>query len=227
MYRNILFDLDNTLLDFNRAEEVAISAVLVSFGREPTEELIRLYSRINLSQWKLLELGELTLAETKENRFRLFFDEIGITASPKEATAEFERTLHEGFYLIDGAKELLSELYGRYRLYIASNGTASVQRSRIDGAGISGFFDGVFISQELGAKKPDRDFFEKSFCSIPDFVREETVIVGDSLTSDILGGRNAGIDTVWYNPGKHSGNGDIKPTYEISRLEDIKAILDK
>ena len=83
MYRNILFDLDNTLLDFNRAEKVAISAVLENFGREPTEELIKLYSRINLSQWKLLELGELTLAETKENRFRLFFEEIGITASPK------------------------------------------------------------------------------------------------------------------------------------------------
>lgn len=227
MYRNILFDLDNTLLDFNRAEKVAISAVLENFGREPTEELIKLYSRINLSQWKLLELGELTLAETKENRFRLFFEEIGITASPKEATAEFERLLHGGYYMIDGARELLGELYGKYRLYIASNGTASVQRSRIDGADIGIFFDGVFISQELGAKKPDAEFFEKAFRAIPDFYKEETVMVGDSLTSDILGGRNAGVDTVWYNPDKQSLNGNIKPTYEIARLEDIKAILDK
>ena len=162
MYRNILFDLDNTLLDFNRAEKVAISAVLENFGREPTEELIKLYSRINLSQWKLLELGELTLAETKENRFRLFFEEIGITASPKEATAEFERLLHGGHYMIDGARELLGELYGKYRLYIASNGTASVQRSRIDGADIGIFFDGVYFSG-IGSQKTGRGIFREGF----------------------------------------------------------------
>ncbi len=129
--------------------------------------------------------------------------------------------------MIDGARELLGELYGKYRLYIASNGTASVQRSRIDGADIGIFFAGVFISQELGAKKTDAEFFEKAFRAIPDFYKEETVMVGDSLTSDILGGRNAGVDTVWYNPDKQSLNGNIKPTYEITRLEDIKAILDK
>lgn len=227
MYRNILFDLDNTLLDFNRAEREALSSVISGLGVKPTQELVSLYSRINLSQWKRLELGELTLAETKVNRFRLFFEAIGVDASPKAATAEFEAQLHNGFYMVSGARELLRDLYGKYRLYIASNGTASVQRSRIEGADISGFFDGVFISQELGAKKPDADFFEKCFQGIAGFVREETLIVGDSLTSDILGGHNAGIASVWYNPQKHCNTENIMPTYEIERLDDLKAVLDK
>lgn len=227
MYRNILFDLDNTLLDFNRSESEALSSVLSGLGVKPIQELIKLYSRINLSQWKRLELGELTLAETKVNRFRLFFKALGVDASPEDATAEFENLLHGGFYMISGARELLSDLYGNYRMYIASNGTASVQRSRIAGADISEFFDGVFISQELGTKKPDADFFEKCFQNIPGFVREETLIVGDSLTSDIRGGNNAGIASVWYNPEKHANTENIMPTYEIARLDDLKAVLDR
>ncbi|MCM1308246.1 MAG: YjjG family noncanonical pyrimidine nucleotidase [Butyrivibrio sp.] len=227
MYRNILFDLDNTLLDFNKAEEDALSLVLLGLGVEPARELIGLYSRINLSQWKRLELGELTLEETKVNRFRLFFEELGLDASPQRATAEFEELLHGGFYTVCGARELLRDLYGSFRMYIASNGTASVQRSRIKGADIADFFDGVFISQELGAKKPDAEFFEKCFRAIPDFAGEETLIVGDSLTSDIRGGINSGIDTVWYNPMGRDKEENVMPVYEISRLEDLKAVLNK
>lgn len=225
MYRNILLDLDDTILDFHRAEGEAFRSVMLELGVEPTRELVRLYSRINMSQWKLLELGKLTLAETKVNRYRLLFAECGIEASPQEATARYEELLSTAYYTVDGAVELLQSLYGRYRLYIATNGTPKVQRSRIAGAGISKYFDGVFISAELGASKPDRDFFEACFRNIPDFQREETVIVGDSLTSDIRGGKNAGIDTVWYNPRGLENDGGVTPTREARGMEEIEKIF--
>ena len=225
MYRNILLDLDDTILDFHRAEGEAFRSVMLELGVEPTQELVKLYSRINMSQWKLLELGKLTLAETKVNRYRLLFAECGIEASPHEATARYEKLLSTAYYTVEGAVELLQSLYGRYRLYIATNGTPGVQRSRIAGAGISKYFDGVFISAELGASKPDRGFFEACFRNIPDFQREETVIVGDSLTSDIRGGKNAGIDTVWYNPRGLENDGDVTPTREARGMDEIEKIF--
>lgn len=112
----------------------------------------------------------------------------------------YETFLGEGHYYIDGAEDLLKALYGRYRLYLASNGTMSVQQSRLASAGIAGLFDGIFLSEVIGADKPSKAFFAACFSQIPDFRKEETVIVGDSLTSDIQGGKNAGIGTVWYQP---------------------------
>lgn len=225
MYRNILWDLDNTILDFDKAERAAFDTVIAELGVGPTQEIAELYSRINLSQWKLLELGRHTLAEIKRNRYRLLFEAIGIDASPEDATARFEELLGGRYDLVDGAKALLQELYGKYRLYIASNGTLAVQKKRIAGADIARYFDGVFISQELGANKPDTAFFDGCFERIPDFSGAETVIVGDSLTSDILGGNRSGIDTVWFNPKRQDNAGEARPTYEIHTLEEIKSIL--
>lgn len=225
MYRNVLLDLDDTILDFHKAERIAFCRVISGLGVEPTQEITELYSRINLSQWKLLELGKQTLEETKVNRYRILFEGLGIDASPEAATSEYERLLGIGHYFVDGAEQLLRDLHGKYRLYIASNGTPGVQHSRIDSAGIMKYLDGLFISAELGANKPSMEFFDKCFAQIPDFRREETVIVGDSLTSDIRGGRNAGIDTIWYNPGYAVNTEDVTPTYEVSRLEEIKDIL--
>ena len=225
MIRNVLFDLDDTLFDFHKAEKIALTKTLVHFGIDPTEETLALYSTINAAHWKRLELGEISLEEVKVGRYRELFKTIGVECDPVKATAYYESMLAIGHYFMPGAPELLEELYGKYRLYIVSNGTAKVQEGRIGSSGIKKYMDGIFISQILGANKPDKQFFYICFSEIPDFSLSETVIIGDSLSSDIKGGINAGIITVWFNPKGIENDNDIKPDYTIKELSEVPGLL--
>lgn len=225
MIRNVLFDLDDTLFDFHKAEKIALTKTLVHFGIDPTEETLALYSTINAAHWKRLELGEISREEVKVGRYRELFKTIGVECDPVKATAYYESMLAIGHYFMPGAPELLGELYRKYRLYIVSNGTAKVQESRIGSSGIAKYMDGIFISQILGANKPDKQFFDICFAEIPDFSLSETVIIGDSLSSDIKGGINAGITTVWFNPKGIENDNDIKPDYTIKELSEVPGLL--
>lgn len=225
MIRNVLFDLDDTLFDFHKAEKIALTKTLVHFGIDPTEETLALYSTINAAHWKRLELGEISREEVKVGRYRELFKTIGVECDPVKATAYYESMLAIGHYFMPGAPELLEELYGKYRLYIVSNGTAKVQEGRIGSSGIAKYMDGIFISQILGANKPDKQFFDICFSEIPDFSLSETVIIGDSLSSDIKGGINAGITTVWFNPKGIENDNDIKPDYTIKELSEVPGLL--
>ena len=225
MIRNVLFDLDDTLFDFHKAEKIALTKTLVHFGIDPTEETLALYSTINAAHWKRLELGEISREEVKVGRYRELFKTIGVECDPVKATAYYESMLAIGHYFMPGAPELLEELYRKYRLYIVSNGTAKVQEGRIGSSGIAKYMDGIFISQILGANKPDKQFFDICFAEIPDFSLSETVIIGDSLSSDIKGGKNAGITTVWFNPKGIENDNDIKPDYTIKELSEVPGLL--
>lgn len=225
MIRNVLFDLDDTLFDFHKAEKIALTKTLVHFGIDPTEETLALYSTINAAHWKRLELGEISREEVKVGRYRELFKTIGVECDPVKATAYYESMLAIGHYFMPGAPELLEELYRKYRLYIVSNGTAKVQEGRIGSSGIAKYMDGIFISQILGANKPDKQFFDICFAEIPDFSLSETVIIGDSLSSDIKGGINAGIITVWFNPKGIENDNDIKPDYTIKELSEVPGLL--
>lgn len=225
MIRNVLFDLDDTLFDFHKAEKIALTKTLVHFGIDPTEETLALYGTINAAHWKRLELGEISREEVKVGRYRELFETIGVECDPVKATAYYESMLAIGHYFMPGAPELLEELYRKYRLYIVSNGTAKVQEGRIGSSGIAKYMDGIFISQILGANKPDKQFFDICFAEIPDFSLSETVIIGDSLSSDIKGGINAGITTVWFNPKGIENNNDIKPDYTIKELSEVPGLL--
>lgn len=225
MIRNVLFDLDDTLFDFHKAEKIALTKTLVHFGIDPTEETLALYSTINAAHWKRLELGEISREEVKVGRYRELFKTIGVECDPVKATAYYESMLAIGHYFMPGAPELLEELYRKYRLYIVSNGTAKVQEGRIGSSGITKYMDGIFISQILGANKPDKQFFDICFAEIPDFLLSETVIIGDSLSSDIKGGINAGITTVWFNPKGIENDNDIKPDYTIKELSEVPGLL--
>ena len=225
MIRNVLFDLDDTLFDFHKAEKIALTKTLVHFGIDPTEETLALYSTINAAHWKRLELGEISREEVKVGRYRELFETIGIECDPVKATAYYESMLAIGHYFMPGAPELLEELYRKYRLYIVSNGTAKVQEGRIGSSGIAKYMGGIFISQILGANKPDKQFFDICFAEIPDFSLSETVIIGDSLSSDIKGGINAGITTVWFNPKGIENDSDIKPDYIIKELSEVPGLL--
>ena len=225
MIRNVLFDLDDTLFDFHKAEKIALTKTLVHFGIDPTEETLALYSTINAAHWKRLELGEISREEVKVGRYRELFKTIGVECDPVKATAYYESMLAIGHYFMPGAPELLEELYRKYRLYIVSNGTAKVQEGRIGSSGIAKYMDGIFISQILGANKPDKQFFDICFAEIRDFSLSETVIIGDSLSSDIKGGINAGITTVWFNPKGIENDSDIKPDYTIKELSEVPGLL--
>ena len=227
MIKNVLLDLDDTLLDFHRAEAEAIRYTLNEFGITPSDENVALYSKINRSCWERLERGEYTREEVLHRRFEFLFETLGVKGDPAATQKLYEYRLSLGAYYLEGAEELLDSLYGRYRLYLATNGIVNVQSRRIKDSGIGKYFDGIFVSERIGYNKPDKRFFDLAFAEIPDFKLDETVIIGDSLTSDIQGGINAGITTVFFNPKSVKNNTGIAPCYEISSLSELPELLQK
>lgn len=226
MIKNVFLDLDDTLLDFRSAEREALTQTLIHLGIEPDGRILNRYSELNLEHWKMLERGEITREQVKIGRYQSLFSELGIDRSAEEATAYYEVQLGKQHGFIDGAEQLLSDLKADgYRLYIVSNGTASVQESRLNSTGIKHYFDGIFISQNIGFDKPDARFFERCFACIPDYDSAQSVIVGDSITSDIKGGKNAGIATVWFNPSGAPNNSETVPDYEIRFLHQLPKLL--
>lgn len=226
MVQNILFDLDETLLDFKRSESRALSNMLRHIGVEPTEKVISRYSEINKSRWKLLEQGLLTRQQVKESRYEILFAELGVEYSAAEATAYYEDQLSQKGFVFPDTIKLLETLHGRYRMYIVSNGGSNVQSGRLADSGIGKYFEDIFISEDAGAEKPSREFFDYCFGRRPEIKADETVIIGDSLTSDIQGGLNAGIRTIWFNPDGQQA-ADIHPDYEVKTLMEIPTLLEE
>ncbi len=226
MIKFVFLDLDDTLLDFHLAEHIAIKATFDAMGVPSDDGTIARYSEINRSCWERLERGEWSREEVLVGRFGLLFDEFNISADPERTQDIYEDKLCIGHHFLPGAEALLDALYGKYKLFITSNGTARVQDSRIESSKIGRYFDGIFISQRVGADKPSVKFFDTVFSQIEGFRREEAVIVGDSLTSDILGGINAGIRTVYYNPKCRPQRADITPDYEIKALGELPGLLE-
>lgn len=224
MIKTVLLDLDDTILDFKMSERVALTKTLNELSIEATEEIIKKYSKYNISQWKRLELGEISREEVKVNRYKLLFDDIKVDVSPQKATAIYEENLAHGHYFVYGAKEMLCSIYNDYNLYVVSNGAEKVQEGRMSTADISHCFKDIFISEVVGFEKPNVEFFNKVFSQIENFNADEAVIIGDSLSSDIKGGKNAKIKTVWFNPNGLE-YGDIVPDFQISSLDEIKPLL--
>lgn len=225
MIKTVLLDMDMTILDFNRSEAESLTEALVELGIEPKPETIKLYSKINLSQWKRLELGEITREQVLLGRYEMLFEQIGVEASANDAWQIYENKLSHNAHYLPGAEEMLKEFQGKYKLYIVSNGTKSVQDGRIEKSGLAKYFDDIFISQDIGFNKPDKRFFDECFkrAGIVNF--EEVIIIGDSLSSDIKGGKNAGIKTCWFNPSNEVNTSSVKPDYEIDNLEKIDKLL--
>ena len=226
MIEYLFLDLDDTILDFHKAERIAISKTIRQFGVEPTEQILARYHVINKWHWEQLELGKLTRAEVLQNRFGVLFQELGIDVDAAACAKAYENNLSIGHYFLPGAEEAVERLHKKYKLYLASNGTASVQHGRMTSANLYRFFQEVFVSQEIGHNKPSKAYFEGCFARIPGFDPQKAIIVGDSLTSDILGGINAGIKTVWVNPSHSAPRADIQPDYEIEALHQLEALLE-
>ena len=220
--KNVFLDLDDTLLDFHKGENTAICKTLARFGAEPTEEVVALYRKINRSCWQAVEREEMNRDDILTLRFKLVFEKLGVKADEREIQYFYERRLAEECHFIDGARELLSSLYGKLKMYIVTNGMACVQNSRYKLAGLDKVFDGMFISEEVGANKPDARFFEYVSEHIEGFQKERTLIIGDSQTSDIAGGNAFGIDTCWYSPNNAAAK--YEPTYTVDSLKKVLPI---
>ena len=226
MFEFLFLDLDDTILDFQKAEHVALSKTLRGFGLEPTETVLKRYNLINKAHWEALERKELTREQVLLGRFQVLFEEMGISAEPVKVARAYEHNLSIGHWFLPGAEEAVARLSRKYKLYLTSNGTASVQKGRMTSANLYRFFQEVFVSQEIGANKPAPEYFERCFARIPGFDKSKAIIVGDSLTSDILGGQNAGIATCWVNPHHKQGRPDIRVDYEIEALSQLEDLLE-
>lgn len=226
MIEYLMLDLDDTILDFHKAERIAIAKTIRDFGVEPTEEVLSRYHVINKWHWEQLELGTMTREEVLVGRFAVLFGEMGVTVDAVTVARTYEKNLSIGHYFLPGAEEAVDALHKKYRLFLTSNGTASVQKGRMTSANLYRFFEKVFVSQEIGHNKPAKAYFDACFAQIPDFDPAKAMIVGDSLSSDILGGINAGIKTCWVNPGHVEAKNGIVPDYEIEALSQLEALLE-
>ena len=226
MFEFLFLDLDDTILDFHKAERVALAKTIRDFGVEPTEEVLARYHLINKWHWEQLELGKLTRPQVLSGRFRVLFEELGVEADPEAVTAKYSENLAIGHWFLPGAEEAVDALSKKYRLFLASNGTASVQKGRMTSANPYRFFEKVFVSQEIGHNKPAKAYFDSVFSQISDFDPKKAMIVGDSLTSDMKGGNNAGIKTCWVNPDHAPRNPEIQIDYEIEALAQLPALLE-
>lgn len=224
-YEILLLDVDGTLLDFDRAEAESFKKVLEAYGFSPEDRYVEEYHRINKECWEALEEGRMERARVLTARFERFFGNHGVTVRGEEAEAVYRRFLDEGAYLLPHALEVLDYLKDRYELYIVTNGTARTQHLRLAASGLQPYFKDIFISEETGSQKPQKEFFDRCFARIPGADPARMLIIGDSLSSDIQGGVNAGIDTCWLNPHGEENCRSLPLTWEITQLEELKTIL--
>lgn len=227
MIKVILWDIDGTLLDFLAAEKAAIRACFSKFGLgECTDEMLGRYSKINRSYWEKLERGEMSKAEILVNRFRDFFALEGIdTHCEEEFNSDYQLALGDTICFRDNGYELVKKLQGSYLQYVVTNGTFVAQEKKLKKSGIGELMKDAFISDHIGYEKPSIEFFEHVFEKIGHYEKNEILIVGDSLTSDMKGGNNAGILCCWYNPNHMENTMDISVDYEIDHLWQLEEIL--
>ena len=226
IYQTILWDVDQTLLDFDKSQDYALRFCFQNLNLEINDEIVRIYASINDSYWKRLELGEVTKKELLTGRFDRLFEQLHIkTVTSADIAPMYQKALGSVYFYRDDSLNLCKKLQGKVRQYVVTNGVSSTQRNKLRLSGFDQIMDGIFISEEMNYAKPDIRFFEGCFKQINNFQKESTLIVGDSLTSDIKGGNQAGIACCWYNPAGHKNESGLKIDYESQNLWEVEEIL--
>ena len=232
MYKVVLWDVDGTLLDFSAPERVSIRRLFAEFGfGECTDDMLADYVKINRKYRSALERGELTKPEILVYRFREFLEKYGLNAHVAvEFNAKYQSYLGDTIVFEEGGLDAVRELKGKVIQCAATNGTVEAQKKKLSKSGLDQLFDYIFISDEIGIEKPGAGFFDKAWETLRndgvEFGMKDVIIIGDSLTSDIQGGVNAGISTCWFNPGGKENSSDVKPDYEISSLNQVLEIIE-
>lgn len=224
-YPYLLFDADNTLFDFDQAERNAHLLLCRAHGLAFSEEGYQLYHKCNADLWRDFDRGLCTKEYLLVERFRRYLAITGEHANPEALNRDHLRALGEGAMLLPGAEELCRVLSRDHRLYLLTNAVASVQKTRFANSAIAPYFQGVFISEEVGVGKPDSAYFDYVFHAVPGLARDNALVIGDSLTSDIQGANNAGLPCCWFNPKGQPRPQGLRIDYEIRALEELYAIV--
>ena len=225
-YYCILFDADNTLLNFDAAESKALADTLVNYGIEPDAETVQTYRTINEELWRQLEKGQLRREKLMSERFTRFLKAIDAAGDGAEMNRYYleQLSLHPDLASPE-VLDVLRELSEVATLAVVTNGFQKVQSRRLAESGVGNFLEDVFVSEKMDAEKPSRKIFDAALRALGVENREHVLMVGDSLTSDVQGGINAGLDTCWFNPHHQENPGKILPTYEISSLEELYPLV--
>ena len=222
-YRAVLIDIDDTLFDFRQSSFEALIKTFAAMGLPFTWDDMPVYEQFNNRMWQAFERGEIEKKEIYVTRFRDYFDFVGLDADPVFANDFYLKRLGEGKAFMPNAEALLRALHGTYKVFVVTNGDTVTQLKRIETSGFSPYFDGVFISEQMGTKKPEKAFFDQVFAEIGEEYRDCCLLVGDSLSSDMQGGRNAGIPTCFY--GKKEA-ADERCDFVISDLLELLPLLE-
>ena len=223
MIKAVFIDIDGTILDFEACVEESMRLGLIERGIEYKDEMLEVFHRINNVFWRDLEQGKITFEDILEKRWATVFEALGIDLNGPEFETYFRKRLHESAIPMEGSFAMLEYLFAKYRIFAASNGPHDQQVARLEKAGMLRFFEEVFTSGKIGAEKPAKEFFEYCFEKAADIKPEESAMLGDSLTSDMKGGNDFGMKTIWLNL-----NGKEKPEwldFEIKSLDEIKNII--
>lgn len=221
-YKYLIFDLDNTLLDFSLSERFALEKIFTTYGIIYNDETVATYKKINGKLWKKLEEGRIEKSVLLASRFRLFFESQGLEVDGAIADEEYRGFLADRADSILGARALLEYVQkSGFCILSGTNGIGKTQRCRLENNSFSKYFDKLFISEELGFEKPDVRFFDYIFNDLQIKDHSEVLMIGDSLSSDILGANRVGIDSVWFNPDRLINDTLIEPTFEVAQLQEI------
>lgn len=220
-YKYLLFDVDGTLLDFDKAEQYALEYTFRHYDIPLTYEINQRYEEINKKLWKDFENGLIDKKTVVYSRFVLLFKEFNIPVDGIAFEDDYQEALGQGYFVLPHTIEVLSALYQKYPLYVVTNGVSQTQYSRLEGTDIKKYFQNIFVSEDIGHQKPSKEYFDYCFKNIDKIDLSKTLIIGDSLSSDIQGGINAGIDTCWFNP-NHLDKPEAMPiNYEIHDLREL------
>ena len=227
-YKFLLFDLDHTLLDFDAAEDIALTHLLKEEGVEEIQVYKDYYVPMNKALWKDLEQKKISKQELVNTRFSRLFAHFGVEKDGAYLAERYQFFLSKQGQIFPGVEDLLKNLIHQgYELYAATNGITTIQAGRLEQSGIATFFKEIFISEQLHTQKPDAAFYEKIGARISNFDKKYALMIGDSLSADIQGGNNAGIDTIWYNPHHLENKSLAQPTYEVDSYQALLELLDK
>lgn len=224
-YKWLLFDADGTLLDYEQSEKHALEQAFKLVGLEMQTQYLEKYQKINAFLWSELEEGKITSKKLRVKRFELLLDELKLKYDTKAFSNNYLEALGQTGFLINGARTLLEKLHGDVKMAIITNGIKETQQNRFRKAGLNKYFEEVIISEEAGIAKPDKGFFDYTMDKIDFHNKKELLIIGDSLSSDILGGKLSGIDTCWFNPKGKENKTDIKASFVIRALDEALELI--
>ncbi len=224
-YKWLLFDADDTLFDYDNAELFALKSTLEYFGIEYSSDCHLKYKQINKRMFTDLEQGLITSIELRTKRFKLLFSEFDINLEVETFSQTYLSNLSKNSMLIPGALDTIRSLHPEFRMFIVTNGIGDVQRPRFENSDIKKYFIDILISENIGVAKPAKEFFDVIYRMIGEPNKSDIMIIGDSLTSDMAGGINFGIDTCWYNPHQVKNVNNLNISYEISKLQELLKIV--